>query len=85
MIMLQLLPFIRGTPTDPALTLERLARCVFALPARWFSQSQDKRAGPVLDQAHAISRVLQNSKVGGSGRSTLEQRLSKLLSYLQSA
>lgn len=85
MLMLQLLPFIRGTPTNPALTLERLARCVFALPARWFSQSQDKCASPIVDQAHAISRVLQNSKVAGISRSSLEQKLSKLLSYLQSA
>ena len=81
--MMQLLPFIRGTPTDPALTLERMARCVFALPASWCAQSQDTRAGPVLEQVQAISRVLQSGRVSQSSRIALEHRLSEVLIHLQ--
>lgn len=77
----QLLALIRGTPTNPGLTLERMARCTLAIPSAWLAQSQDKRASPLLEQLQAISRVLQSSRHGAGNRSGLEARLSKLMSH----
>ena len=83
--MVQLLGLIRGTPTNPGLTLERMSRCVLAMPARWFAQSNDKRANPLIDQLQATSRVLQNGKHGIDNTAALESRLRKLLNHVKAA
>ncbi len=77
-LALQVLQFIRSTPTNVGLTLERTARVVRALPPRWFSGPQRQLAEPLVEHVRATARSLEKQQQRGEGTMHMAANLAQL-------
>ena len=79
-----MLQFIRSTPTNVALTLERTARVVRALPARWFAGPERQLAEPLIEHVRATARTLdkQQERGGTVGMAANAVQLRELRTYV---
>ena len=78
MLAPQVLQFIRSTPTDLGLTLERTARVVRALPPRWFTGSERQLAEPLIEHVRATARSLEKQQQRGEGTLHMAANLAQL-------
>ncbi len=80
----QVLQFIRSTPTNVGLTLERTGRVVRALPARWFRGPERRLAEPLIEHVRATARTIekQQERTGAASTAAHAAQLKKLMTHV---
>ena len=80
----QVLQYIRSTPTNVGLTLERTSRVVRALPNQWFKGPERRLAEPLIEHVRAIARTIvkQQERSGTTGAATHAALLRELMTHI---